>query len=289
MAVSKEFEDLVANYESMLDADADADSGNEYVSEGSEDGESKETPKEEPKKEEAQTHEKKPNHQPYMVQLAKDLGLTEQQIDDVPEGKLGEVLYLRSLAKPKPKEEKPVEKPAEEDDSDDIGLSDEDFDENLVKVLKKLNAENRALQKKLDAIVSESESRKAVDNTTKIDRVFADLDEEKFGSGSISALKDPVQLARRQALYREAALLAGENAGVDEIARTIPKAYEILYGKKPSKNSKDEEKAWREAALARPTSREPAPKAKGTSAARSAVEEVMRKHGIGRSNSDDED
>lgn len=164
----------------------------------------------------------------------------------------------------------------------DLGISEEDFHPDLVKVLKKMHADSSAKIKALEAQVAGLAQRDnlRVQETTneKIDRVFQQLgDEANFGTVPVAELSaDDPAYARRIAVLNEARRLSGPKAGLAAQLGNIKKAAQRLYGTretppaatpsptvtpgtvaKPAANgSRITPEDWQAAGLARPTQRE---------------------------------
>lgn len=189
----------------------------------------------------------------------------------------------------------------------DLGINEDDFHPDLVRVLKKMHGEQMAKIKALEAQVlglAQRDNLRTQETTNeKIDRVFEQLgDDANFGKGPVSDLtaEDPAY-ARRIAVLNEARRMSGAKAGLAAQLANIKKAAERLYGSRapappprtapPSPASSPTATAsaangnritpeeWQAAGLARPTNRE-TDEPPSTKKAERAVASYMKENGM---------
>ncbi len=244
-----------------------------------------------------------PKHSARLVEMAKDHGLTQAEIDAYTPENLEVVLFdrhkqnvARQQAERTSKETKPTaptDAPPAEDDLLDFGMDPdtnrkidaEDIHPGIRNVLEKLAKEVRELRDMKPAV---RELHQNVVLTAReqefqqIDRTFEGTDESVFGKGRPAG--GSAEMDRRNYILDQAKKLTGkEKPTLNEILSHVKPAVERLYPSsasytpttaKPTASREVEE--WNNGTVLPPTHRRPGPPAKGKDAAKKAVANFMR-------------
>lgn len=253
-----------------------------------------------------------PKHSPFLSGLARDLGLTQDEIDAESPASLESV--VRHLTRRRPEASpatdpasQPVQaapqQPRAEEVALDFGLDDEGQPLTLApgmkQLLEKMHKKLGEQERQLAELRQGEQVRQAQTVAERIDQTFAGLGaafENVVGKGNVDEVRGnkPV-VARRQAILSYAQQLAGEKATERQILALIPQAAKELFGVQtpapaPAAKPVLTEEDLETAALGRPTSRKaplPPPTANGKKKeAIAAVREKLREYGQG---DDDED
>jgi hypothetical protein len=203
-------------------------------------------------------------HPAYLVEAARDLGFSEDEIADLPTAKLHNVVHRwqqaqarhrdrdatqRTLDRPAGTSPEgpgapaaPVGAPAPADDvAIDLGIDEGDYDPVLLggikKALKNVLAPYQQKIKALEAVVGELRTREVhrenETNAERLDRAFAGLGDKEFlGDGPGRTLKgDSPEFSRRMAILNEAARLTGtKTPSVQQVIDQVQKAHKNLFG-----------------------------------------------------------
>lgn len=248
----------------------------------------------------------KPAHDAALVAMALDLGISQEEIDELPaRGLAVTVRNMTRLAMSQVKQapEKPAEPPKEEEEAIDWGIDpetglaikDEDLNPGIVRSFKAERKARKEMEKKLDLIVNDARARAQMSVAQTVDEIFA-KSPKTFGTGSAQTIKqDSAEYARRNAAWTEAKRIAGPNPSQAQFLAALPKAIENLFGaqqaaplakdeldteihKKRNGQSRISTQQWEDATLASPTQRvveEP----KGPNRATKKVAEKLREMG----------
>lgn len=275
--------------------------------------EKKEPEKAEPK---ADPKPEKPRHNEELVELALEFGATEAEIEQVTPARLkawvrGQIAERRG-ARPEPKKDEPKDDVIEfELDGKKQSLKADDWDPNVVALLRSMQAQNKALAEKFEAQEKAHQQSQAAALWESVEDGFESLDAAIFGKGRYADLdQKSIEFQRRAMLYSAAGIQPTDTPKQVK-AKLAAKA--VLFGASPAPSPKVEpEKAepdhedrgdgrnakgqfvpdaeaqkelkrWDDAALPPPTpSREPGPDRKLTleEASDRAVAATMRKHGL---------
>jgi len=209
----------------------------------------------------------------HLVNLALDLGLSEQEVAATPADALEVAVYHLTRQQLGRQREASIaqtinqatdrnlaNEPAEPETSlADLGLNESNYNDDFVGFLKRMRKEHadeiRQLKEQV-AHLQRAEGIRANESfAQKMDRLFAG-DEGTFGKGDGRTLgEDSPELARRRAV-----LGVMQSLKVGTVEDKYAKAYGILYGQRQAEPGLDDELArrqdeWRRGNTARPTQR----------------------------------
>ena len=232
-------------------------------------------------------------HPSRLVKLARDLGISDDEIQSTSSAELREAIndvrLERQFSRRSEAVEQPLERPSIPEDKWD---GEDDIAPQIVQILKSLKGEIKSLKEENNQLKAFTHSQAVESFTQKADREFSELGpafESMIGKGTKSDLEpDSFQMVLRDALVKEAVKLAGKNATTDAIASKIKVAAKLhLQGltANPQENDSASSKRWTqsqwdEGALARPTQRHTGDELpKGAERAELAVAEYLRVNG----------
>jgi hypothetical protein len=246
------------------------------------------------------------SHPNYLIEMAKSLGLSEDEIASTDTAALGDSVRLMSRQREHFQERlgselqvaqqlqrdnerlrsgAPAPRPAEElhEESDGFPLDVADYDGPLIKVLRHVWNECRTFR---GLFQQQAQAQQNETVRGKFDRAIQQLGsryEPLLGKGRIDDLDaDGAEFARRRAVAQEAIRLAGPNASADQIAQKFPAAVQLLYpirgqaaapAPQPPATNQPSEADWAQAGLALPRDRGAPPEPRGE---KRAVEAVRR-------------
>lgn len=231
------------------------------------------------------TFKASPKHASFLVEVAKDHGFADDEIEAMTPAALGRLAHVlqrqelehtrQALAESAIHETRgarPVVPDPEPKPEEELGLDEAQYDPGLVGVLKKLHAENKALRGRLTEGEEREQRRAQSERSRAIDAAFAKLGpdfQEHFGEGDIFDL--PMESAERA--KREAVVSLALQQKDGSLPARIAKVAKQLFGAKakptadpsaeyeavakPGKNGKPRitPEQWREAGTAVPTQR----------------------------------
>jgi hypothetical protein len=187
-------------------------------------------------------------------ELAREAGVPEDEISSSSADELRNAVRLSQIEQSLQKrwEPAPQSPPAPADDKFE---GEEEIAPQIVKILKNLRDENKALREE----ISNTERKRSAESfAQRADRAFADLGEayaDHVGKGSRDDL-EPDEVEMRQVLIKRAARLAGKNATEAQILKKVKAAAEGLFGKKQAPAGRYTPEEWNGAGLASPTHRD---------------------------------
>lgn len=254
---------------------------------------------------------KPPEHSSRTLRMAKDLGLSDEEIAATAPDSLDDIVYhlnKRAMAdaraakrdemtwsateprqQPKSETAEPAKPAQVQDEWESFSEADgpEDVDPRIAKTFNKLTSKIKQLEALVGTLTHREISREHMTATQKVDAAIASLGADAFfGTGPVDALpKGSIERERREAIVARAKKLAGPTATPDDIAAKIPEA-KSFFGlsdsaptpAKPAK-ARISEEAWKEAGLNRPTQRVGPAEPKGDKRATKAAANWMRENG----------
>ena len=237
-----------------------------------------------------------PKHPDRLVRMARDLGFSDEEIQTTPTADLRasvseaaiERLYTqqgRTVATAvEQSQAQPAAVPAAPE-PEGLGISEDDYDEGLVGVLKRLYAKIETLEKAHAEMAGHVQASVNQTVTQQIDAEFA-KHPDFFGKGNLGDL-DPEgpDMARRNAVVAMAKTFKDGTP-----PQRVAKAVSILYpnlasapAKAPEKPAeKPEVKRWLEGGLAAPTQRTGAGEPAGVEKAKQSIRQFYRENGVER-------
>ena len=243
---------------------------------------------------EKQDPPKKHEHSFLTASLARDLGLSQEEIDATPPETLEHTVYhlqrLQRQPQATPDVSPPVSPPvgppesSAKDGSGDFDLSEDDFDPKLVHHIKTLADQNKAMQEEMAKMREEAQKRADNEFLNEVDSAFTSMADYKhiIGQGSLG------NITQQEAVRRKAILNSLDGQG--PLSEQINRAVTSLYGgvsspapaakADPTPEQKTRQEKWTNGTLAEPTHRtreEP----KGTRRAEAALDRIMRERGSG--------
>ncbi len=254
---------------------------------------------------------KPPAHPAYLVDAARDFGFSEDDIQEMPTDALGRAVNRvrksqetnrtqmaaeRAIVDPQRQPSVPstggeagggVKTP----EADDLGIKEEDYDPEVVKIFRRFHNEIKELRQRLGGVVTHLEQKDNETRTEWADRLFAEHgDDSILGKGTRRVLgEESAELARRNAVVAEAKRIAGPRASADEVIRRIPDALKSLRWSRaeaapspPAKEPPEQEgleERWNRGGLARPTQRSGAKEPKGEELAKRNVARKLKDAG----------
>lgn len=247
----------------------------------------------------------KPKHSRFLILQARDLGISQEEIDDTPTKQLERVVYyLNKQQRQRPDEPKVEAKtaPVVEEDMD-LGIDEAVVEPSIVKAMKKLakgqkdkDAKIAALEQELGTVKQNESRREAQTAAERIDAGFGDLGPEYesiFGKGRGNEME-----ASDRCLHRRRAVLQSLNADPPKtgtLRDNVRRRALELFGQPdavqaetpepepkpaPSKKKGPTQEEWNEAALARPTQRANSSEKYGVKRAEKAAHEFLKSKGV---------
>lgn len=184
----------------------------------------------------------KPSHPAFLVEMAREYGLSDRQIAQADADELTDFVRRQrqresaaasafarpAAAAPAPPAREPEPEP--EDDLKDFGIERDKWDADTVKVFEAFAKSNKALRQRLDAHETERKNQTAQTAYDALDEFFAGLADDRFGSGDRFTL-DPqsAEVKRRLALVRAAGIDLQNPPAPRQIARMLKAAHADLY------------------------------------------------------------
>ncbi len=242
----------------------------------------------------------KHRHAAHTLQMARDMGLSEEEIDQAPPEELGRVVYhlnrqaltgamqraqMADLERGKPKAE--PASPAAEPPADDLGLNEAEYDPGLLKVIKQQQAKIKEMEAALKEVKTFQQDRVRESVESRWDRALQ-KHEAIVGKGpSRNLSRDSPEIIKRRAVWQMVEGMAQKPGTVEE---KIDRAVQALFGSsppasEPSQESR-EQQLWREGGLALPTHRQPLAEGQGVGAARKAVAAYMKENSLANGTQD---
>ena len=240
-----------------------------------------------------------PTHSRQTLRLARDLGISDEEIAATPPDMLDDVVYhahrhqLRlnreytqqqaltgataPPVQPAPAQPAPLAE----------GFDEEDYDPGLMGVIK-------ALKARIDQMEGFHRNQAERTVTEECDQFFA-ANEATFGKGRYHEIRqDSPEMIRRSAVISLARTLNGPT-----VATRLAKAHALLYGATPGEPPQPsatkapattpEAEEWRRGGLARPTHRGPTAEAPGPQKAMKTAARILKEAGGGDNGTDDND
>lgn len=239
-------------------------------------------------------------HPASMVRLAEDLGVSKEEIDSLDTEVLGERVYqmtrnLRAAPQQQATAPPPAKQPEPEEEEIDLELDPEEYDEGLIKAMKKVSSvatkQIKELKAKLEAAEAEKAQQYQASLYEQIDNAFVSLGMDTvFGKAKRHELKPgSAEMVRRQAVL--ASLQASPIQGKSPAEAIAIRAKELFgSAQAPAPEQKAEgaksttpsytREQWNSAGLAKPTDRQTPNEPKGVKRATRAVAEKMREQGF---------
>ena len=231
-----------------------------------------------------------PKASDLLVRQAKSLGLSDAEIAEADPADLRAAVqalsserllaaHARAIEAAGPaRGQEPPPSPAAPP-ADDLGLKDEDWHPDLLRVVRQLHRQNQELRAQVAEIGGWAQRQQQEAVHEQIDRWFA-KNESRYGKGSRHDLgKDNPDLLRRKAL-----LSLAEHMPPGALEQRLAQAEAILYpAAKPEpkpQGPSPAELAWSQGALARPTHRSGAAEPRGTERAVAGVQSYLRENGL---------
>jgi len=240
----------------------------------------------------------KPKHSRLLVSAARQVGLTDDDLEDASPEDIRLAIQLRqqeAVERAKTAKVK-AEEPEEEfdwgeiEDDDNPGktrkIREDEVAPGIVKNIKAQAARTRKIEAALAEVSRSAQSSEQAKTYARIDAVFAGLKNPLFGSGPVDALTPGgPEHARRNMVLNAALRMPSAKADLEACIREAAKVFAIPTAAAP-KAETEAEREWKDAGLARPTSRKPVAEPKGTKAAEKAV---AKKLGVPYVEADDDD
>ncbi len=233
-----------------------------------------------------------PSHPAYLVRMAEGLGFTKDEIAGIPPEALGLAVAKVNEVRRQDERTASIERthhearqaapPPDAAPKDDFDLSSEEFDDRLVKVLKRQEKDLQALRAELNQLRTSELIRHNETLTQKMDRLFA-KNPKLFGEGPGKKLpKDSPELKRRLAVLRDM-----DTIGSGDEEERYEKSLDALYPESkvkppeppPDKALEERKEQWNRGGVARPTHRNGAPEPKGRHKAEQSVESLLKEMG----------
>jgi hypothetical protein len=250
----------------------------------------------------------KPKHSPRMLRMAADLGISEDDAGDYSPEQLEAVIHERHkqlITHARRQQPKPKEPEADAEPEINLGIDADAFPE-LVAHLKAEAKDKKALQKELAELKAREERREQASQVSQLDQAFAAYP-DVFGTESVNELAndDPKMLRRQAALAVMKMgdqskplkkLLANAMAVLNMTAAKPTNGVDkdLVYGDKELQRQRktdttgddiggrlaERQAEWKDAGLAAPSQRIPAPIKPGLPAAKKAFVEEARAAGF---------
>lgn len=189
--------------------------------------------------------ESKPAHDPFVVELAREYGATDEQIAAMSPAELrGAVQMVRRREAEAKKAQPVVEKPAEVDEDDfDLGLKEDDYDPEIIRAMKAMkdrikqsSKASRELQAKINQYEEREQARHQQAAVESIDAAFEGLGAEYarfIGEGTGRELNQAgrPEYRRRMLILTEAGITSlADLPSPKQLAQKLRQAAETLYG-----------------------------------------------------------
>lgn len=243
---------------------------------------------------------KKAEHPAYLVQLAKQAGMTEDDIASADSEALGMAIMLAGSVRRNdhvaanieakrdadPASPAPVAAPKEPKDELDEIIAGFD-DEGTVKLLREMRKEIKELRSELAGVKGHIQQQATVSTYNELDQEF-NKSPERYGVGSHGKMKDGPELRRRQLIVDEMKRLS-PNSKANSIAELYREAEEIIFGSSPVPSRSApaapvedapeiaaRKKDFAAGTLAEPTHRNSSPEPRSRASAIRAVEALQR-------------
>lgn len=246
-----------------------------------------------------------PKHSGRLVRMARDLGLSDEEINSTPTEQLDDIVYhlnrqalqsareasrTETFHQSQDRRAAPQEEPVAPEAPDEYGL---DLDESqyapgLVRALKEVAGKSKreieALQKQVRSLEEREKNRQQESVTRQLDRLFEKADKPTlFGKGG----RHELAAEGPEYMRRIAVLSAMDRMKEGTLAEKFQRAVTMLYGQAPQPSEpangnqlSDQQKRWNDAALAKPTQRQ-SEEPKGEAKALKSAARYMRENGIG--------
>ncbi len=238
-----------------------------------------------------------PAHSRQTLRLARDLGISEEEIAGTSPEALDTAVYYanqalirqgremsRQAAMTGAQERQPAVQQTEAPKAPPLApdFNEDDYDPGLMGVIKHL-------KQRLDRMEGLEAQRLGQDLTQQCDRAFA-RHASILGKGDYHAIKQgSPEMTRRAAVIA----LARSFEGADSVDAKIDRAVQILYGTAgaaaPAETATPQAEEWRRGGVARPTHRAPSAEPPGEQKAMRTAARILREAGGGDNGVDDYD
>jgi hypothetical protein len=234
-------------------------------------------------------------HPRYLVNMAIDMGFTQEEIATTPSDTLGRMLQvIQSRQRLQPQQQQPqqqqqaVTAPPEPEEEIDLGDTSDFTPEVIALVKRAATAAVKAATKRIKPVAEQVDELRQLDQmrtheqrNEKLDQLFTGLGADysaHFGSGSGKQVKQNNPTAFRNRLEVVAALdvMRASRPGTDE--EHMAKVVKLLFPVEAKGDTTAKQQEWQEGGVARPTNRKPAAEPPGPAKARKAVAEFLNNH-----------